>query len=127
MSEYLRDKDGDVWRVGVGELVFHRYDGGRLADVGAADRRGRGHVEAKWGPLVPCTEEGSPLVPEPHEAGVRALVAAAFLEFAAEMDRAYWATRESTEEAVYIRARDAAKAVTEGVLSGDIKPAEGAE
>ncbi|OKI19274.1 hypothetical protein [Streptomyces sp. CB03911] len=123
MSEYVKDNEGDVWRwdADAEMLVCYRDEDGDLRYDGA--RRTRAEVTRRWGPLVPCTEDGTPLKSEPSPDDVRALVAGAFKEFAAEMDRAYWGTSESTEEAVYIRARDAAQAVVEGILSGDVKPA----
>ncbi|MFB7671309.1 hypothetical protein ACFC26_07810 [Kitasatospora purpeofusca] len=122
MSEYLRDRDGDVWRVDPDHLTSHRFNGDIMRD---SDSDHRDAVERMWGPLVPCAEDGTLLTSEPAADPIRALVAGAFHEFAAEMDRAYWGTDDSVMENVYGRARDAAKTVADGVLSGTVAPAKG--
>ncbi len=127
MTEYVKDNEGDVWREDGGpeRLVCYRDEDGDLRYDGA--RRTRADVEARWGPLVPCTEDGTLLKAEASPDDVRALVAGAFKAFAAEMDSACWGALTSAEESVYLRVRDAAQSVMDDILSGDVKPAEVSE
>ncbi|MFD8315926.1 hypothetical protein [Kitasatospora purpeofusca] len=121
MSEYLRDQDGDVWRVDPGCLVSHRYNGELTGDPGPSSRD---YVERTWGPLVPCTEVGTPLTAEPASDPGRVLVAAAFRELADEMFRAFRRSNDATAEAVFDEVRDAAKAVADLVERGEIGAGE---
>ncbi|MFJ9694908.1 hypothetical protein [Kitasatospora sp. NPDC101183] len=124
MSEYQKDKDGDVWRVDGVWLTNHRYAGDV---VGYSEPEHRDEVTRRWGPLVPCTEDGSPLTPEPLQDVVRALVAAAFEDLAEAAYTAHRAARYPAEEAAYDGLHDAAIRVANGVLSGEIRPRKVAE
>ena len=123
MPEYVRDRDGDVWRVDGEELAFHRYESG-LSGLGK-QREPRWYVSDEYGPLVHCAEDGTllPAKVVPHD--VRALVAGALLDFADRMSSYYGDGTDA--DYLHDEIRNAARETAQAVLRGDVQPAEVSE
>ncbi|MFI8084331.1 hypothetical protein ACIF6L_26455 [Kitasatospora sp. NPDC086009] len=124
MTEYLKDRDGDVWAATPGELVHHRHSDGRRADAFAATGS-RTYVEGIWGPLVPCTESGTPLTSEPAPDAVRALVAGALQDVVVRLCLAYHRELAGSPAGRAVDVLlEAVRETADAVLRGDVKPAE---
>ncbi len=124
MTEYVKDNEGDVWRVDGEELVFHRFDNGAAGN--GPERRPRWSVNDQYGPLVPCTEDGTPLTSEVSPDAVRALVAGALLDFATRMTDG-WYRDGSSADSLRDQVVESARETAQAVLRGDVQPAEVSE
>jgi hypothetical protein len=107
VSEYVRDRDGDVWEWDASSEVFR---------ASALYPRTRDELTADFGPISPCAADGSPL--EKPEI-IRALVAGAFLDYAERWEEEY-RRRPCSHNPFAGLARETADAI----LRGDVQPAK---
>lgn len=116
MSEYGKDSEGDVWSVDGDFLRHYRWSDGGLGD--RYWKRARETVADTYGALSACDESGKPLA----ETDVRALVTAAFLDFAERLHDGFMgATEGSPAEAAYQAVSRRARETAAAILSGEVK------